>query len=98
MLRINLDSSFTCVLDNSRRKTCANTIKMTIKDSRRAFKQREPPMSSSQDDFTDTSDTELVKLAKAGNAHAFAQLFQRYKQPVRRYLTGLLENSENADD
>jgi RNA polymerase sigma-70 factor, ECF subfamily len=55
-------------------------------------------MSSSQDDFIDTSDTELVKLAKAGNAHAFAQLFQRYKQPVRRYLTGLLENSENADD
>ena len=36
-------------------------------------------MSSSQDDFTATSDIELVKLAKAGNAHAFALLFQRYK-------------------
>jgi len=55
-------------------------------------------MSSSQDDFTNTSDSELVKLAKTGNADAFAMLFQRYKQSVRGYLTGLLGNSENADD
>ena len=55
-------------------------------------------MSSSEDDFTTTSDTELVKLAKTGNADAFAKLFQRYKQPVRGYLAGLLGNSENADD
>ena len=55
-------------------------------------------MSSSQDDFTNTSDTELVKLAKTGNADAFAMLFQRYKKPVRGYLAGLLGNSENADD
>ena|SRR6266480_86518 len=55
-------------------------------------------MSSSEDDFTTTSDTELVKLAKTGNADAFAKLFQRYKQPVRAYITGLLGNSENADD
>jgi RNA polymerase sigma-70 factor, ECF subfamily len=55
-------------------------------------------MSSSQDDFTDTPDTELVKLAKTGNADAFAMLFHRYKQPVRGYLAGLLGNSEDADD
>ena len=55
-------------------------------------------MSSSHDNFTNTSDTELVKLAKTGNADAFAMLFQRYKQPVRGYLAGLLGNSENADD
>jgi hypothetical protein len=40
-------------------------------------------MSSSQDDFTHASDTELVKLAKAGNAEAFTLLFQRYKRPAR---------------
>jgi RNA polymerase sigma-70 factor (ECF subfamily) len=55
-------------------------------------------MSSSQDDFSNTSDTELVKLAKAGNAHAFDLLFQRYKGRVRGYLTGLIGNSEEADD
>ena len=55
-------------------------------------------MSSSQDDFTHTSDTELVKLAKAGNADAFTLLFQRYKRPVRGYLAGLVGNSEDADD
>jgi RNA polymerase sigma factor (sigma-70 family) len=55
-------------------------------------------MSSSQDDFTNTSDTELVKLAKAGNADAFTQLFQRYKGPIRGYLAGLVGNSEDADD
>src|SRR5258706_13426834 len=55
-------------------------------------------MSSSQDDFTNTTDTELVKLAKAGNADAFAILFQRYKRPVRGYLAGLLGNSEDGDD
>src|ERR1700726_3435622 len=55
-------------------------------------------MSSSQDDFTNTADTELVRLAKTGNADAFAMLFQRYKQPVRGYLAGLLGNSEDADD
>jgi RNA polymerase sigma-70 factor, ECF subfamily len=55
-------------------------------------------MSSSQDDFTHASDTELVKLAKAGNAEAFTLLFQRYKRPVRGYLTGLVGNSEDADD
>ena len=55
-------------------------------------------MSSSQDDFTHTSDTELVKLAKAGNADAFTLLFQRYNRPVRGYLAGLVGNSEDADD
>jgi RNA polymerase sigma-70 factor (ECF subfamily) len=55
-------------------------------------------MSSSQDDFTNTSDTELVKLAKVGNADAFTQLFQRYKGPIRGYLAGLVDNSEDADD
>jgi RNA polymerase sigma-70 factor (ECF subfamily) len=55
-------------------------------------------MSSSQDDLTHTSDTELVKLAKAGNAHAFTLLFQRYKGRVRGYLAGLMGNSEDADD
>src|SRR5438270_13687458 len=55
-------------------------------------------MFSSQDDFTNTSDTELVKLAKIGNAVAFAMLFQCYKWPVRGYLVGLLGNSEDADD
>jgi RNA polymerase sigma-70 factor (ECF subfamily) len=55
-------------------------------------------MSSSQDDFTNPSDTELVKLAKTGNADAFTMLFQRYKQPVRGYLAGVLGNSEDADD
>ncbi len=55
-------------------------------------------MSSSQDDFTNTSDTELVQLAKAGNADAFTLLFQRYKGPVRGYLAGLVGNSEDADD
>ena len=55
-------------------------------------------MSSSQDDFTHASDTELVKLAKAGNAEAFTLLFQRYKGSVRGYLTGLVGNSEDADD
>src|SRR5258706_227739 len=55
-------------------------------------------MSSSQDDFTNTSDTELVQLAKAGNADAFTLLFQRYKKPVRGYLAGLVGNSEDADD
>lgn len=55
-------------------------------------------MSSSQDDFTHASDAQLVKLAKAGNAHAFALLFQRYKGPIRGYLAGLMGNSEEADD
>ena len=55
-------------------------------------------MSSSEDDFTYTSDTELVKLAKAGNNDAFAQLFQRYQGRVRGYLAGLIGNSEEADD
>jgi RNA polymerase sigma-70 factor (ECF subfamily) len=55
-------------------------------------------MSSSEDDCTHTSDAELVKLAQAGNAQAFAQLFQRYKGRVRGYLAGLVGNSEEADD
>jgi RNA polymerase sigma-70 factor, ECF subfamily len=55
-------------------------------------------MSSSQDDFTNTSDTELVKLAKTENADAFTELFQRYNRLVRGYLAGLVGNSEEADD
>lgn len=55
-------------------------------------------MSSSQDDLTHASDTELVKLAKAGNEEAFNLLFQHYERRVRGYLTGLVGNSEDADD
>jgi RNA polymerase sigma-70 factor (ECF subfamily) len=55
-------------------------------------------MSSAQDDFTNTSDTELVKLAKTENADAFTELFQRYNRLVRGYLAGLVGNSEEADD
>jgi RNA polymerase sigma-70 factor, ECF subfamily len=55
-------------------------------------------MSSFQDDFINTSDTELVKLAKKENADAFDILFQRYKRPVHGYLTGLLGNNEDAND
>lgn len=55
-------------------------------------------MSSSQDDLAGKSDCELVKLAKTGNADAFAMLFERYKGPVRGYLAGLVGNSEDGDD
>src|SRR5689334_16262246 len=55
-------------------------------------------MSSSEDDLTHASDAELVKLAKAGSAEAFAELFQRYKGRVRGYLAGLMGNSQEADD
>jgi|SRR5215469_16544574 len=55
-------------------------------------------MSSSQGDFTNLSDTELVQLAKAGNADAFTLLFQRYERSVRGYLAGLVGNREDADD
>lgn len=55
-------------------------------------------MSSSQEGFTHMSDTELVQLAKARNADAFTLLFQRYKGPIRGYLAGLVDNSEDADD
>lgn len=55
-------------------------------------------MSSSQNELVGKPDCELVKLAKAGNADAFAILFERYKGPVRGYLAGLVGNSEEGDD
>lgn len=55
-------------------------------------------MSSSQDDLSTLPDNELVKLAKHENADAFAELFQRYKRSVHRFLIGLVSNEEEAAD
>ena len=55
-------------------------------------------MSSSQDDLINLPDSELVELAKQGNADAFTILFERYKWLVHGYLTGLVCNAEEAAD
>ena len=55
-------------------------------------------MSSSQDDFINLPDSELVKLARQGNADAFTILFQRYNRLVHGYLTGMVSNEEEAAD
>ena len=46
----------------------------------------------------DTTDTELVRRARAGDRRAFAALVSRYWEPVRRWLWSLSRGADGCDD
>jgi RNA polymerase sigma-70 factor (ECF subfamily) len=43
-------------------------------------------------------DTEIIALVKSGNTDAFAEIIERYKSPVFRYLYRLTNNYDIAQD
>src|SRR5438445_6219906 len=45
-----------------------------------------------------SSDERLAKLASAGNARAFAQLYERHHQALYRYCLSIVRNPDDAQD
>lgn len=49
-------------------------------------------------DLTPTTDAELLARLRAGDSAAVGVIFERYEQPVFRYLVGVLKDRHAAED
>lgn len=49
-------------------------------------------------DWSRHADDELIKIAQAGNAEAFGEIYNRYAQSIFRYLYAHLNERQDAED